>query len=772
MTALNLFVPLTKIDVENRLVYGVVAAEVVDNAGEMFDYEKSKPYFQKWSANAELTSGGLSKGNLREMHGKVAAGKLTDLAFNDDTKTIECCAKVVDDQAWAKCLEGVYTGFSMGGRYAEKWVEKMAGAEQKRYAGDPAEISLVDKPCIPTATFQLIKADGMVEECHFTSVMDDEELEKAGGKQPREPGGTPKGGQFASSGGASASSLKSGGWGEEGGVFSHPKSTDSKSGSVSVGNAGGKPAYRSSVYNGGRTKIESHVTLDDAVAHVETFMKSDTGDILMKRNYVPTNDELAARGMELAKAAGKTDADWLEFSDAARQSLIDENLAKADDGDDAEDGSEVEDGEDKGDFDGDAEKGPKPDGSDDDGESASSAAAKEKKEGDEEKPDDKDKEGKGKPFGKADAPNEEQTADADATAAPEEAAEKSDSGTGDAVEQGWRATDGSFHLKKADAIAHNEALKKAADAPETLLGLVGELAKTVADVTGEEAPEGDDAETVEKSDLIKYAEFLEGAATLAKADDAEGQELNKSMYTVERMARVLRDVASLQIAVSKEQKREGDDSQTPGMIGIAVGQLGDTLIEMTKEEVGELMLTVANDGVAAGDQVAVACFDDCYYELAASTLGLEKADFDELAKAAGAKKAEHVQKMHDKMSKMGAKCAGLEKADADELAKMDGANAELLKRAIAAEEQIAEAMPLIKSLMADVAKIKDMPQPPAPRTSVMEKADDGKGVPETRARAADDLLKSHTPEQLAEAAIRMSQQHGVHMTSRGISHRQ
>lgn len=676
MSKLNLFLPLTKIDVENRLVYGVVAAEVVDNSGETFDYSKSKPYFEKWSANAELTSGGLSKGNLREMHGKIAAGKLTDLAFDDDTKTIECCAKVVDDQAWAKCLEGVYTGFSMGGRYAEKWVEKMAGGEQKRYAGDPAEISLVDKPCIPTATFQLIKADGMVEEHHFTSVISE-----------------------------------------------------------------------------------------------------DTGDNLMKRDYTPTNDELAVRGKELAKADGKPETSWLDYSDAARDALISEHLAKADKAEDKE--GTAKEGEDKGDFDPNAEKGPKPDGSDDgtsataDGEGdaaddrgdATGAADEDK-----DAKDKKDKKDGGKPFGKSDTPDKEPVADATTSAEAEETAEKSDSGVGDEVEQGWRSTDGKFHLKKADAVAHNEALKKAANTPETLLDLVGELAKTVAAAKGEEEA-GESETAVEKSDVVRHAEFLEGMAALVKADDADGQELNKSMYTVERMARVLRDVASLQISVSKEQKREGDNSETPGMIGVALGQLGDTLLAMAKEEVDELMLTVANDGVAAGDQASVSCYDDCYYELAASTLGLEKAAFDELGKAAGAKKSAYVQSMHDKMSKMGAKCADLKKADADDLTKVDGENSELLKRAMVAEEQIAQAMPLIKTLMADMAKIKDMPQPAAPRTSILEKGDDGKGPSEMRAQTAEELLKSHTPEQLADAAIRMSQQHGFHMTSRGVNHR-
>lgn len=683
MSKLNIFVPLTKIDEENRLVYGVVAAEEVDNSGEVFDYERSKPYFQKWSANAELTSGGLSKGNLREMHGKTAAGKLTDLSFDDDRKVIECCAKVVDDMAWKKCLEGVYTGFSMGGRYAEKWVEKASGLpDQKRYAGDPAEISLVDKPCIKTATFDLVKADGIVEERHFVSVID------------------------------------------------------------------------------------------------------DTGDELMKREYVPTNDELAARGMELAKAAGKDSGSWLEFADEARASLIAEKADKAPpakEGDDKKDGDADEgkegtaaEADDKGDFDADAENGPKP-GGEDDGTKPSDSA----KEGDDKKdakPEAKegdDKKEGGKPFGKSDNPEQEQPTDADAAAPSEETAEKSDSGTGNEVEQGWRAKDGSFHLKKADALAVNDKLNKAAEEPETLMDAVNALSKAVhGDAeTGEEAPEGEPEAA--KPECIKYAEFIEGCCALLKADDADGQELNKSMYSVERLARSLREVGSLTISVSQEQKREGDDSSLPGMLGVAVGQLGDTLVEMAKEEVDELMLMVAKESGRELDN-GICVVSDCYYELAASTLGLEKSDFDELAKAAGAKKAAHVQGLHDRMTKMGAKCNGLEKTDgADDLNKMDGEMAELRKRAEDAENQIAEALPLIKTLMADVEMIKKLPQPSAPRTSILEKAEDGKGVKQVQQNAAEDLLSKFTPNDLAMAAIKMGQQNGVTMTARGtIPHRQ
>lgn len=177
MKPFNLFIPLTKVDEEQRLVYGVVAAEVIDNSGELFDYEGSKPNFQKWSLNAEMTSGGKSKGNVRAMHGKVAAGKVVDLGYDDDSKVISCCAKIVDDNEWKKVQEGVYTGFSMGGRYVSKTVEKIDNKDVTKYIGDPNEISIVDKPCIPTATFEWAKADGSTEQRHFTSV---EKIDKDG----------------------------------------------------------------------------------------------------------------------------------------------------------------------------------------------------------------------------------------------------------------------------------------------------------------------------------------------------------------------------------------------------------------------------------------------------------------------------------------------------------------------------------------------------------------------------------------------------------------
>ena len=178
MNDLNLFVPITKIDAAQRLVYGVVTAETPDVAGEVCDYASTKPHYQKWSQNFAAASGGKSFGNLRAMHGAIAAGKLVDIAFNDDARRIEICGKVVDDDEWKKVEEGVYTGFSQGGRYLKRWPDPETPA-LTRYTAEPLEVSLVDHPCLPEATFAVIKADGSTELRKFKSAAAHEAAELA-----------------------------------------------------------------------------------------------------------------------------------------------------------------------------------------------------------------------------------------------------------------------------------------------------------------------------------------------------------------------------------------------------------------------------------------------------------------------------------------------------------------------------------------------------------------------------------------------------------------
>jgi hypothetical protein len=166
MSDLALFLPITKVDADQRLVYGLATAEVADRAGEICDYATTKPYYEAWSAAMNAASGGKSLGALRAMHGRVAAGKITDISFDDAGKRILVAAKIVDDEEWRKVEEGVYTGFSQGGRYVRRWADP--GGELTRYTAEPSEISLVDLPCVPAATFEVIK-DGVVKRRAFAT---------------------------------------------------------------------------------------------------------------------------------------------------------------------------------------------------------------------------------------------------------------------------------------------------------------------------------------------------------------------------------------------------------------------------------------------------------------------------------------------------------------------------------------------------------------------------------------------------------------------------
>jgi hypothetical protein len=66
-------------------------------------------------------------------------------------------------------VEGVYTGFSQGGAYERRWTDAEG---RTRYTAAPNEISLVDLPCLPQATFEMIKADGTSERRRFGKGMD------------------------------------------------------------------------------------------------------------------------------------------------------------------------------------------------------------------------------------------------------------------------------------------------------------------------------------------------------------------------------------------------------------------------------------------------------------------------------------------------------------------------------------------------------------------------------------------------------------------------
>jgi len=185
----NIFIPLAKVDEARHEVWGYATLEEPDEGDEIMDYDSSKPLFLKWSQDVASRSGGKSLGNVRGQHrDDVAAGRLIAFTPDDDRKGFWVGAHVVDAAEWKKVETGVYTGFSVGGRYARRWPDTRMN--KMRYTARPLEISLVDAPCVRSATFQYVKADGLTEDRPFVQPALDEALQKADVPASPQPVGT------------------------------------------------------------------------------------------------------------------------------------------------------------------------------------------------------------------------------------------------------------------------------------------------------------------------------------------------------------------------------------------------------------------------------------------------------------------------------------------------------------------------------------------------------------------------------------------------------
>jgi hypothetical protein len=169
MKSFSKFIPFAKVDAARREVWGIVTAEVPDKDDEVCDYLLSKPYYQAVIDEMGKATAGENYFPLRYMHQLEAVGKCIGFEFRDADKEIFMGFKVVDDQVWNKVEERVLTGFSHGGKIVGMHSDPtFEGC--KRYIADPSEISLVDNPCLATAHFTHVKADGVVELCKFLRV--------------------------------------------------------------------------------------------------------------------------------------------------------------------------------------------------------------------------------------------------------------------------------------------------------------------------------------------------------------------------------------------------------------------------------------------------------------------------------------------------------------------------------------------------------------------------------------------------------------------------
>ena len=137
---IKFYTKIAKVDSDLRMVYGYCTPESMDSQGEVV----SKQAIRKaWQAYMEY-------GNVREMHQPSAVG-ITKEYSHDDTGTW-IGVKVVDEDAWIKVKEGVYKGFSIGGRVTLKVDNVIKGIIL-------SEISLVDRPACPDAKITVIKVD-------------------------------------------------------------------------------------------------------------------------------------------------------------------------------------------------------------------------------------------------------------------------------------------------------------------------------------------------------------------------------------------------------------------------------------------------------------------------------------------------------------------------------------------------------------------------------------------------------------------------------------
>jgi hypothetical protein len=144
---INLSVPFTKVNREKRTVSGFATLDNLDQTGDVVTSEASMKAFESF------------RGNIREMHGPTAVGKM--VSFKPETyydpMTKQFYSGVYVDayiskgaqDTWEKILDGTLQGFSIGGKIidSENEVNKSTG-KPVRFIKEYAlmELSVVDSP--------------------------------------------------------------------------------------------------------------------------------------------------------------------------------------------------------------------------------------------------------------------------------------------------------------------------------------------------------------------------------------------------------------------------------------------------------------------------------------------------------------------------------------------------------------------------------------------------------------------------------------------------
>jgi len=143
----RLSMPISKVDVERRIVSGFATLDNVDKQSDIVTAEASMNAFSKF------------RGNIREMHQPTAVGKMVnfkeDKYFDPETKRfysgvyVSAYVSKGAQNTWEKVLDGTLSGFSIGGRM-NKWDDGYDSKSDSKIRiikdYDLVELSLVDNP--------------------------------------------------------------------------------------------------------------------------------------------------------------------------------------------------------------------------------------------------------------------------------------------------------------------------------------------------------------------------------------------------------------------------------------------------------------------------------------------------------------------------------------------------------------------------------------------------------------------------------------------------
>jgi hypothetical protein len=159
----RLSMPLTKVDIERRIVSGFASLDNVDKQDDIVTAEASMDAFAKF------------RGNIREMHQPLAVGKMvsfkSDRYFDPETKKfyngvfVSAYVSKGAQDTWEKVLDGTLQGFSIAGRM-NKWDDAYDEKSDKTIRVikqyDLVELSLVDSPANQFANIVSVeKVDGV-----------------------------------------------------------------------------------------------------------------------------------------------------------------------------------------------------------------------------------------------------------------------------------------------------------------------------------------------------------------------------------------------------------------------------------------------------------------------------------------------------------------------------------------------------------------------------------------------------------------------------------